>query len=224
MRYGVGLCLLGAAWAAAVASADTITIDGTKYEGVVVTQSANMYYVQVPVEGTTMSALKTDVKREDVIIESDKEKREALLAEWRANNALRSKDGDTKKPAAIKKPRTAPAPRPPAGTSLPPPLPVLAPDRPGFYPNDAAGMTTRDSANGVREKRATVDEKGVPTVVLRGNRQKDSGFEARVEEQRRQAAERAQEQAPPPDYDYGGEGTDGAVGQFVEMIPAGPVD
>jgi sodium transport system ATP-binding protein len=40
----------------------------------------------------------------------------------------------------------------------------------------------RDQAKGVKEKRATVDVKGVPMIVLKGTRQKDAGVERRVDE------------------------------------------
>lgn len=67
------------------AQADTIALDGEFYEGVLVTETSSMYYVQFPEDGTVRSALKTKVEPGEVsYTESDAEKTR-LRTKWRAN-------------------------------------------------------------------------------------------------------------------------------------------
>jgi len=74
---------------AAVGAADSITIDGVKYEDVYVREGATRYFVQIPADGRTISVEKDKVKAENVSISVDANQREAWLTEWRRSNAIR---------------------------------------------------------------------------------------------------------------------------------------
>jgi len=68
---------------AAFAWGDSITIDGVVYEDVYVRESPSAYFVQLPEDGRTISALKSEVDPQDVTISTDEGERGALLARWR---------------------------------------------------------------------------------------------------------------------------------------------
>lgn len=80
--------MVGSAFLSTVCVADTITIDGTRYDGVYVRESDSRYYVQIPSNGQTLSAPKSRVDASQVVLTEDKSERDALLLEWRIQNAV----------------------------------------------------------------------------------------------------------------------------------------
>lgn len=66
------------------AQADSITIEGTTYEDVYVTESSSLYYVRIPSTGTIINAAKSKVGPAGLIYTEDEAAREALLGEWKA--------------------------------------------------------------------------------------------------------------------------------------------
>jgi len=70
-----------------VSAADSIVIDGTRYDNVRVTESSRMYYVQIPDEGRTITALKSEV--DEVQITGDASEREALHRKWEKESGTR---------------------------------------------------------------------------------------------------------------------------------------
>jgi hypothetical protein len=168
--------------------ADSIVIDGVMYDNVVVREGPSQYYVQIPADGRTISVPKADVKPEDVVVGKDKAAREALLEEWRKNNALRPKPKAPEKKEAKRPQRRLLSTRQPAG-------------EPGEESSQAHGPApagvvehVRSAAGGaIVETSVFIDDKGVKRLVVKGNREKDEGFEGRVEQQR--ALDRAQRAA-----------------------------
>lgn len=75
----LGLCC--ASWA------DTITVDGVRYENVIVRESGTRYYIQLPQEGRAFSVSKDKVAVRDIVLSDDPSARDALLKEWNARNA-----------------------------------------------------------------------------------------------------------------------------------------
>lgn len=70
-----------------VSHADEITIKDTRYTGVYVRSTENMYYVQTPDDGKVLSALPSEVAPDSVSITADSAERAAILARWKSNNA-----------------------------------------------------------------------------------------------------------------------------------------
>lgn len=178
------LVLFPATWV----TADSIVIDGVMHDNVVVREGPSQYYVQIPADGRTISAPKADVKPEDVEVSKDKAAREALLEEWRKNNALRPKPKPPEKKEAKRPQRRLLPARQPAG-------------EPGDQPSPAHGPAPADVVEHVRsgpggaivELSVSIDDKGVKRLAVKGNREKDEGIEGRVEQQR--ALERSQRAA-----------------------------
>jgi len=76
---GVLLTVAGVCWA------DSLISNGKTFENVCIRESASMYYVQVPSDGSVFSVPKSDVPAKDVSISTDAAQREALRQEWRRN-------------------------------------------------------------------------------------------------------------------------------------------
>lgn len=99
MRLACCAALLGMA-----SFADSITVDGTEYTDVLVTESPSLYYVQIPAEGRVMTVAKSKVDPASVVM-SDEPAREALESAWAASRtpdgmvATESPSLDTPKPA-----------------------------------------------------------------------------------------------------------------------------
>jgi hypothetical protein len=177
------------------AAGDSIIVDGVMHDNVVVREGPSQYYVQIPSDGRTISAPKSDVKPSDVVILKDKAAREALLQEWTENNALRPKP----KSAAQKQEKKAPKrPLVPLGISSDPEIMTV----PSYGPEPTGVVQrVRSAAGGATVETGTfVNEKGVKRLVLKGNRQKEEGFETRVEQER--ALERAMLEEAPPQGDF----------------------
>ncbi len=182
-----GLLVLSAAtWV----TADSIVIDGVMYDNVVVREGPSQYYVQIPGDGRTISVPKADVKPEDVVVSKDKAAREALLEEWRKNSALRPKPKASEKKEAKRLPRRPSSTREPASEPRGESSPAHGPAPAGVVEH------VRSAAGGaIVETSVSVDDKGVKRLVVKGNRDKDEGFEGRVEQQRAlERAERAAEE------------------------------
>ena len=198
------LVLFAATWV----KADSIVIDGDMYDDVVVREGPSQYYVQIPADGRTISVPKADVKPEDVVVGKDKAAREALLEEWRKNNALRPKPKAPEKKEAKRPQRRLLPARQSAGEPQDGSSQARGPGPAGVVEH------VRTAAGGaIVETSVFIDDKGVKSLVVKGNREKDEGFEGRVEQQR--ALERAQRAAeeeaalmeeqgeflPPPSYE-----------------------
>jgi hypothetical protein len=176
---------------ASAAAGDSIVIGGVTYDNVIVRDGPSQYYVQIPSDGRTISASKSDVKPEDVVIGKDKAARRALLEEWGKNNAQRPKppnaeQNQPKKPLQRRLTPSWISSDPVAGSA------------PSYGPK-ASGVVeqVRSAAGGATVETGTFeDEKGVKRLVLKGNRQKEEGFENRAEQARAQL--RAAAQTPPP--------------------------
>ncbi len=73
---------------------DSITVGDRDYTGVYLREGASMYYIQDPADGSIVNAPKTSAKPGSVAIDMDSERREALLAAWKAKRAAQaSPDG-----------------------------------------------------------------------------------------------------------------------------------
>lgn len=86
-RHGVLAAVVLAAVLAPAALADTITIDGKRYQDVYVREGVDTYYVQVPEDGTVMAVPKSKVPAKDVHITRSETARAQLLEVWRAKRA-----------------------------------------------------------------------------------------------------------------------------------------
>ena len=85
--FGMGALL----FAAAVCWADSIKVDGKAFENVLIRESASMYYVQIPSEGSVFSVPKSEIRAEEVSISGDAAQRDALRGEWtRKHNQARN--------------------------------------------------------------------------------------------------------------------------------------
>lgn len=69
---------------AGAALADSITIAGTQYTGVIVRESESRYYVATPQDGKAFSVLKSEAKPDSVVLLPNAE-REKLQREWEFN-------------------------------------------------------------------------------------------------------------------------------------------
>ncbi len=86
MRNRIGLLLLLCAIAfLQLCVADTITVDGHKYDGVYIRQSDTMYYVLIPSDGSTLLVEKVSGKASNVVLLKDVAARKALLGQWKSN-------------------------------------------------------------------------------------------------------------------------------------------
>lgn len=65
---------------------DSITINGTEYTSVLVTESPSLYYVQMPSDGRVITAAKSEVDPASVII-SEEIQRESLELAWKASQS-----------------------------------------------------------------------------------------------------------------------------------------
>ncbi len=70
------------------ATADTITIDGQRYENVLISKSAALYYVQLPDEGRTLSVAVDKVDPDSVTINEDPYYRDELKAKYERNREM----------------------------------------------------------------------------------------------------------------------------------------
>ena len=85
--FGMGALL----FAATVCWADSIKVDGKAFENVLIRESASMYYVQIPSEGSVFSVPKSEIREEEVSISGDAAQRDALREEWtRKHNQARN--------------------------------------------------------------------------------------------------------------------------------------
>ena len=214
--------VLVAVWiaAAGLAKADTITIDDVKYENVLVRESSTTYYVQLPEEGRTISAPKSEVDPANVVLSKDKAARQALHEQWKRTSALRPKPEGSETET---KPLKTRPPIPPARLPKPP----ASPEKRG------AVERVKSAAGGVTiEKETSTDDRGVRRLVLKGNRQKEEGFEGRVEQQRQQEsldrmrAQEDMENAVPPMPEMPLQGAPEGGGVILPdsvMLPGGPL-
>lgn len=176
------LAVCAIAWGSACAClADTIVINGLRYEGVYVRESALRYYVQLPQSGTSISVPKSSVAPEDVIIDEDREARKALLQAWKDARKTRrppAENGKHPKPGHV----TRAAPPPVAQQEAASPVRVFPvfPGAPLAGGSTAAapramfpGEARKESSERIEEKEKSVDEKGTPNLVLKGNQKKD---------------------------------------------------
>ena len=77
---------------------DWIKIEGKVYENVYIRETVSRYYVQIPQDGTTVTAGKSTIDADDIFISKNAAAREAVLAEWKRNYKLRHpKAGDITK-------------------------------------------------------------------------------------------------------------------------------
>jgi len=177
---------------ASAAFGDSIVIGGVMYDNVIVREGPSQYYVQIPSDGRTISVPKSDLKPEDVVISKDKQARQALLEEWGKNNAQRPKppNAEQSQPKKPLKRRLTPSwiSSDPEAGSVP------------SYGAKASGVVeqVRSAAGGATVETGTFeDEKGVKRLVVKGNRQKEEGFENRAEQARAQLRAAAAETPPP---------------------------
>jgi len=77
------------AWGAA---ADAIALDDITHHNVIVSETASLYYVQFPENGTVISVLKDEVSPDSVSISPDDTERANLKRLWRENHDARRKD------------------------------------------------------------------------------------------------------------------------------------
>lgn len=70
--------------------ADSITIDGKRYENVYIGSGASMYYIQNPVDGSMMSVPKAMVSDSDITITADRAARRKLREAWKAQRLKRT--------------------------------------------------------------------------------------------------------------------------------------
>ncbi len=131
--------LIAAAAAALVAgycAADTITANGTTWDGVYVREGASMYYVQNPTDGSLFSVAKSDAT--SVALTPDAAAREALLEAWK--RARHIEEAPASEPAAQS---PAPAQQPVTSQARTVSLRRDAPET--EEPSAPNGMTMRDA-------------------------------------------------------------------------------
>lgn len=93
-RLRIGIVAVTMLAAAASVWADAITIDGQRYDDVLITRSSVFYYVQIPDEGRTINIPVDQVNPNSVTISDDPYYRDELKAEYERNRAMK----DTGKP------------------------------------------------------------------------------------------------------------------------------
>ena len=79
-----GACLVVIGLINCTASADSIKFDGKTYDNVIIRSGNAMYYIQIPLDGKTISVPKKKVNPADVYINPDEKFRELLLKRWKA--------------------------------------------------------------------------------------------------------------------------------------------
>ena len=70
--------------------ADSITIDGKRFENVYIGSGASMYYIQNPVDGSMVSVQKEMVDDSDIVITSDRTARRKLREAWKSQRLKRA--------------------------------------------------------------------------------------------------------------------------------------
>ena len=75
-------------WASLV-FADSIVLDGKRYENVYIGSGASMYYIQNPVDGSMVSVPKSMVSESDITITADRVARRKLREAWKIKRAQR---------------------------------------------------------------------------------------------------------------------------------------
>lgn len=65
------------------ADADSITVDGKRYENIYLGAGAEMYYIQNPADGSMIHVPKSAVREQDIEITPDREERRKLRDQWR---------------------------------------------------------------------------------------------------------------------------------------------
>lgn len=78
---------IGAALAAVMAGADSITVDGTAYTDVLVYRSSGSYYVKLPTEGRVLHLPQAKIDASTVLINDDPYYRDGLQAKFVENKA-----------------------------------------------------------------------------------------------------------------------------------------
>ena len=97
--------LLGLAVAAGPVVADSIVVDGALHENVLVQETANLYYVQVPADGTVFVVRKDGTTDVEVRFAPNSATREALRDTWNERYVERRPEFAAVKPAAMDLPR-----------------------------------------------------------------------------------------------------------------------
>ena len=141
--------------------ADSITINGTTYDGVYVTQTTSLYFVRFPATGETRSYPAEQVEAGSFRESSD---REELRARWRE--------------AANIDPQRLLADRDPEYEA-----PVAAPEQPrrlGEQLQYESNVSREDRERGVLERERVVGRDGTPSLVLRGNQKADRTVDAEI--------------------------------------------
>ena len=77
--------------------ADTISIGDETLTDVVITESANSYYIRIPADGSVRSESKKNVAPDKVDISTDTQERERLLAVWKEKSAAQRSMRDRRK-------------------------------------------------------------------------------------------------------------------------------
>ncbi len=81
---------IGAFLGASLVFADSIVLDGKRYENVYIGSGATMYYIQNPVDGSMISVPKSIVSESDITITADRSERRKLREMWKAKREQRS--------------------------------------------------------------------------------------------------------------------------------------
>ncbi len=82
-----GIC---AFLSASLVVADSIILDGKRYENVYIGSGASMYYIQNPVDGSMVSVPKSKVSKSDITFTADRAARRKLREAWKVKRAERS--------------------------------------------------------------------------------------------------------------------------------------
>jgi len=69
-----------------IGAADSIKVGDTTYDRVIIKESPQRYYVQIPAEGKVISFNKEEVRADNVKFSPDIDLKQKLLAEWKKNN------------------------------------------------------------------------------------------------------------------------------------------
>ncbi|MBI2424847.1 MAG: hypothetical protein HYV27_18605 [Candidatus Hydrogenedentes bacterium] len=94
--------------------ADSIAVNGERFDGVYVRETTRNYYVQFPETGTVRSFPRSQVAPEQVVLTGDAQERDALLARWTAQSrAATQTPKDTAAPVLSPAPEASPTPAPP---------------------------------------------------------------------------------------------------------------
>lgn len=74
------------------ARADSIIVDGKRYEDIYLGAGAEMYYIQDPTDGSMITVPKSAVKEKDIQITADREARRKLRDQWRLKRMNKTTD------------------------------------------------------------------------------------------------------------------------------------